>query len=215
MAPPPLRVARYLRVSTRDQSLDLQRDETAAYAGQRGWTVVATYEDTMSGASTKRPGLTQAMADARRGKFDLLLCWKSDRLFRSLSDFVRTVTELGEMSVAFASVTEPIDSSTAAGRLVANILAVLAEFERGLIRERCVAGVAAARRRGVRLGRPPARFDLDHARDLREAGESYKAIAGKLGVSVGVVHKALREVHKTSPEAPPDRPALSVPADAA
>ena len=215
MAPRPLRVARYLRVSTRDQSLDLQRDETTTYAAQRGWTVVATYEDTMSGASTKRPGLAHAMADARKGKYDLLLVWKTDRLFRSLAEFVRTVTELGEMSVGFASVTEPIDSSTASGRLVANILAVLGEFERGLIRERCVAGVAAARRRGVRVGRPPARFDLEEARDLREAGASYKAIAGKLGVSVGVVHKALRHVQKTSPEAPPDRPVFSVPAYAA
>jgi putative DNA-invertase from lambdoid prophage Rac len=202
MAPRPLRVARYLRVSTKDQSLDLQRDETAAYAAQRGWVIVATYEDTMSGASTKRPGLAQAMKDARRGRYDVLLAWKSDRLFRSLSDFVRTVTELGEMSVAFASVTEPIDSSTAAGRLVANIMAVLAEFERSLIRERCVAGLAAARRRGVRVGRPPARFDLEEARDLREAGASYKAIAAKLGVSVGVVHKGLTAVQKPPPGAP-------------
>ncbi len=206
MAPRPLRAARYLRVSTKDQSLDLQRDETAAYAAQRGWTITATYEDKMSGASTKRPGLAQAMADARRGKYDVLVCWKSDRLFRSLSDFVRTVTELGEMSVAFASVTEPIDSSTASGRLVANILAVLAEFERGLIRERCVAGLAAARRRGVRVGRPPVRFDLEAARDLREAGASYKAIATRLGVSVGVVHKALTAVQKPPAQEASDRP---------
>ncbi len=207
MPPRALRVARYLRVSTRDQNLGLQDDETAAYATQRGWTVTGTYEDALSGASTNRPGLDQLLKDARRGRFDVVLCWKSDRLFRSLAHFVSTVHALGEMGIAFASATEPIDSSSAAGRLVMNLMATLAEFERSLIRERTSAGIRAARARGVRVGRPKVDLDLDLAIEMRTAGKSYKAIATNLGVSVGLIHKALTAaVQKTSADRAPKRP---------
>jgi DNA invertase Pin-like site-specific DNA recombinase len=132
----------------------------------------------------------------------VVLTWKSDRLFRSLSNFVATVTDLGEMGVAFASVTEPIDSSSASGRLVMNIMATLAEFERSLIRERTVAGMAAARRRGARIGRPRVQYDLDRVLDMREAGASIRAIASAVGVSVPVIHAALRQagVSKGAPK---------------
>ncbi len=196
------RVARYLRVSRADQDLALQDDETSSFASQRNWEIVATYEDQgVSGAKDRRPGLDRMLADARRGRFDAIVVWKSDRLFRSLKHLVVTVNDLADQGVGFASVTEPIDTASPAGKLVLHLLGSLAEFERSLIRERTSAGMQAARRRGARIGRPRARFDLDRALDMREAGASIRAIAAELGVSTPVVHAALRAagVSKGSP----------------
>mgnify|MGYP001612728925 CR=1 FL=1 len=205
MPPRPLRVARYLRVSTKDQNLDLQRDETDALIGQRGWDLVETYEDhAVSGTKDRRPALDRMLADARRGRFGCVLVWRSDRLFRSLKHLITTVHDLGELNVSFVSCTEVFDTQSASGRLHLHLLGAMGEFERALIAERSAAGVAAARRRGVRLGRPRAQFDLDRAIELRAAGQTYKTIATTLGVSVGVIHAALRaeRVREVSSAAP-------------
>lgn len=136
----------YARVSTVDQSLALQRDALQAAGCER------IYEDKESGAKADRPGLAQAMHVARAG--DVLVVWRLDRLGRSLPDLVRQVGELEKAGVGFESLTEAIESSTAAGRLVFHVFAALAEFERNLVRERTMAGLTAARARGRKGGRP-------------------------------------------------------------
>ncbi|MGW6378163.1 recombinase family protein [Rhodococcus sp. NPDC055112] len=138
----------YARVSTADQNPDLQTDALRASGCFRVWT------DTASGARTDRPELAAAMDALRPG--DTLVVWRLDRLGRSLPHLIETVTELEQRGVAFRSLTEAIDTSTAGGKLIFHIFGALADFERSLIRERTMAGLAAARERGRVGGRPPA-----------------------------------------------------------
>ena len=135
----------YARVSTDDQTLDLQRDALQAAGCER------LFEDKASGAKVDRPGLAEALAFARKG--DVVVVWRLDRLGRSLPELVRLVGELDAAGIGFESLTEKIDATTAAGRLVFHVFAALAEFERNLIRERTHAGLAAARARGRKGGR--------------------------------------------------------------
>ncbi len=187
-----LRVARYMRVSTADQKQDLQDDETAELIERRGWQLVSTYSDHgVSGSRDKRPGLDQMMADAKRGKFDVLLAWRSDRLFRSLKNMLNTLAELDALNIAFVSATEVFDTSTPQGRLLMHLVSAFSEFERQVIRSRVVAGLAAAKRRGVQLGRPGVHLNVAKASELRASGLSYRAISRQLGVPVSRIHGAL------------------------
>jgi DNA invertase Pin-like site-specific DNA recombinase len=136
----------YARVSTDDQRMDLQRDALTAAGCEKVFT------DTASGAKSARPGLAEALAFARKG--DVLVVWRLDRLGRSLPELVKVVGELEAAGVGFESVTERIETSSAAGRLVFHVFAALAEFERRLIVERTHAGLEAARARGRKGGRP-------------------------------------------------------------
>ncbi len=136
----------YARVSTDDQRMDLQRDALTAAGCEKVFT------DTASGAKAARPGLDEALSYARKG--DVLVVWRLDRLGRSLPELVKIVGELEAAGVGFESVTERIETSSAAGRLVFHVFAALAEFERRLIVERTHAGLAAARARGRKGGRP-------------------------------------------------------------
>ena len=136
----------YARVSTDDQKMDLQRDALATAGCEKVFT------DTASGAKASRPGLAEALTFARKG--DVLVVWRLDRLGRSLPELVRLVGELDSSGIGFESLSEKIDATTAAGRLVFHVFAALAEFERNLIRERTNAGLTAARARGRKGGRP-------------------------------------------------------------
>jgi DNA invertase Pin-like site-specific DNA recombinase len=135
----------YARVSTVEQNLDLQRDAL------RRAGCAEVYEEHASGAKASRPELAHALRALRAG--DTLVVWRLDRLGRSLPDLVRIVTELKARGVAFESLTERIDTTTAAGSLIFHVFASLAEFERAVIRERTAAGIAAARARGRKGGR--------------------------------------------------------------
>lgn len=136
----------YARVSTDDQRMDLQRDALTAAGCEKVFT------DTASGAKAARPGLAEALAFARKG--DVLVVWRLDRLGRSLPELVKVVGELEAAGVGFESITERIETNSAAGRLVFHVFAALAEFERRLIVERTHAGLEAARARGRKGGRP-------------------------------------------------------------
>ncbi len=142
----------YMRVSTSDerQSVDLQRD---ALLGA-GIDERHLHQDRASGARDDRPGLKACLADLRAG--DVLVVWKLDRLGRSLSHLIRIVDELKRRGVAFRSLTETIDTTSVHGGFLFNLFGTLAEYERALITERVNAGLAAARRRGRRGGRPPS-----------------------------------------------------------
>jgi DNA invertase Pin-like site-specific DNA recombinase len=136
----------YARVSTLDQNLHLQEDALTKAGCERIFT------DTASGAKAERPGLTQALETLRPG--DTLVVWKLDRLGRSLKHLVETVQTLVEKGVGLKSLQESIDTTTSGGKLIFHLFAALAEFERDIIRERTNAGLAAARARGRKGGRP-------------------------------------------------------------
>lgn len=178
----------YARVSTLEQNLELQRDALEQAGCER------LFEDHVSGASAARPGWAQAQAVLREG--NMLVVWRLDRLGRSLKHLIDTVNELDARGVGFNSLTESIDTTTPGGRLVAHIFGALAEFERELIRERTHAGLAAARARGRKGGRPRklAPRQVATARTLLGDGKhSVTEVAEMLGVSRNTLYRALRE----------------------
>jgi DNA invertase Pin-like site-specific DNA recombinase len=150
-----MRIAIYARVSTLDQQPENQLLELRRYAEARGWRVVAEHIDHgVSGAKERRPALDALRVQAKRRQIDGVLCWRLDRLGRNLRHLILLLDELQALGVAFVSLAEGIDATTPAGKLQLHILGAIAEFERGRIQERVMAGLARARARGQRLGRP-------------------------------------------------------------
>lgn len=177
----------YARISTDDQSLDLQRDALTR-AG-----CVELFEDRVTGAAVRRPGLDAALA--RLGPGDVLVVWKLDRLGRSLPHLIETVRQLGERGAGFASLSENIDTTTPGGKLVFHIMGALAEFERSLIVERVTAGIDAAKRRGKHVGRPRKLTpdQIAHARAVIEAGvQTPAAMASLLNVDKSTLWRAMQ-----------------------
>jgi DNA invertase Pin-like site-specific DNA recombinase len=174
----------YARVSTDDQNLDLQRDALQ----QAGCSVI--YEETASGKNAARPELEQCRKALRPG--DTLVVWRLDRLGRSLHDLVQIVSELEQKGIGFESITERIETTSAAGKLVFHVFAALAEFERNLIRERTRAGLAAARARGRKGGRKP-KLDNQQVREiralLRDPEIKVSEVAQRYGVSRTTIYK--------------------------
>src|SRR5262245_11302648 len=151
----------YGRVSTTRQELDLELEELRQLAARRGWAVVSEYTDVISGTTTRRPGLDRLLADAHAARIDVVAVWKLDRLGRSLVHMVQVIDELLGNGIHMVSATEPhMDSTTPQGRLLRNIFASVAEYERELIRERVRVGQARARAKGVRFGRRPRLVDI-------------------------------------------------------
>jgi DNA invertase Pin-like site-specific DNA recombinase len=173
----------YARVSTDEQNLDLQLDALKADRCDQIFT-----DKGISGSAEKRPGLGQALA--LLGPDDVLVVWKLDRLGRSLSHLVGLLADLKGRDIGFRSITEGIDIGTSIGKLTYHMIGALAEFERDLIRERTLEGLAAAKRRGVKVGRKPA---LTHAQAKHAAkllkDEGQRSVAR----SFGVTEKTLRE----------------------
>jgi DNA invertase Pin-like site-specific DNA recombinase len=146
----------YARVSTHDQqTLPLQIRSMREYAAKRNWTIAMQIKEVGSGASQRELRET-LLAAARRREIDVVLVWRLDRWGRSVADLVSTLQELQHLGVGFVSLTEALDLTTPAGRAMAGLLAVFAEFEREILRERVCAGLAHARLNGKRLGRPPS-----------------------------------------------------------
>ena len=188
------RVALYARVSTLlGQSPEMQLVELREYAARRGWHVIGEYVDRASGIKESRPALNRLMTDARRRKFDMIAVWKIDRFGRSLKHLVNALAELEAVGVAFVSLRDNLDLSTPAGRLMFQIIAAMAEFERALIQERVRAGLRNARQRGKRLGRPRVVVDVAQIRSLRAVGASWRTISRQLGVGVGTLYKAVQQ----------------------
>ena len=195
------RVGLYARVSTHDQqTLPMQTGAMREYAGRRGWRVELVVEDVGSGAS-ERPKREELLAAARRREIDVILVWRLDRWGRSLLDLVNTLRELAAVGVGFASLTEALDLTTPAGRALAGMLAVFAEFERDILRDRVRAGIAQARLAGKHLGRPPAVRDR-HRREVRrlfKTGMSKRRIAAELGISRTSVRRFLEPAAAAGP----------------
>src|SRR5215212_6697458 len=178
----------YARISTTDQTLDLQHDALA----KAGCTKIFT--DTASGAKAEREGLTEAISYVRVG--DTLVVWKLDRLGRSLKDLITRITELNDRKIGFKSLTENIDTTTSGGKLIFHIFGALAEFERNLIKERTNAGLHAARLRGIKGGRPKA-LDTKKAEMARrlhaDTTNSIDEICKTLGISRMTLWRYVKE----------------------
>src|SRR5437879_6560400 len=181
------RVAIYARVSTTNhgQDVNLQTRDLEQFAQARGWLLVDSYLDIgISGAKDKRPELNRLMADAKRRKVDVVLVWKLDRFGRSLRHLVNALAEFESLGIAFVSLSDNLDLSTASGRLMFNIIGAMAEFERELIRERVKAGIRNARAKGRQIGRPRMAVDAARIAALRKSGSSWRTIERELGISV-------------------------------
>lgn len=190
---PARRAALYARTSTSDQHAELQLHDLRQLAEQRGWRVVGEYVDEgISGARERRPQLDRLMQDAHAGKLDVVAVWRFDRFARSVKHLVTALDTFRAIGVDFVSARDAVDTTTPAGRFTFQVFAAVAELERELIRERTRAGVAAARRRGKRIGRPPCRLDIDHALELRAQGHSVRQIAAELGAPRSVIQRALK-----------------------
>src|ERR1051326_5471289 len=190
-----MRTAIYTRVSTDRQSHDSQLTELHDYCRRRAWTNVTEYRDVISGARFTRQGLDQLMADVRRRRLDVVVCFKLDRLGRSLSHLAQLVTELTAHGVALVCTSQGIDTSNdnPAGRLQLGVLMAVAEFEREIIRERVNAGLRAARARGVKLGRPSTlAAHQDAVGTLLAQGLGARAIARHLGLPVASAFKLVK-----------------------
>ena len=191
------KVGLYGRVSTTDKGQDpeLQLKDLRAYADARRWKIFGEYVDRgESGAKDRRPQLDRLLEDARKRRIDGILVWKLDRFGRSLKSLVTTLEELRALGIQFVSYTENLDFSTPAGRAMANLIGVFAEFERDLIRERVRAGIQNAKSKGIRVGRRPLIDEklLRTVRDRRGKGMSLRNISKELGVSKSLVHKSLQ-----------------------
>jgi len=173
----------------------MQLNELRQFVDRSGWNIHEEYIDqNFSGGNTKRPAFTAMMDAARKRKFDLLLVWKLDRLSRSLKDLIVTLDDLRAFGIDFVSYDNNLDTSTPTGKLVFQIVGAVAEFEKEIIRERVVAGLATARNKGKRLGRPPvSKYVYDQALKMRSEGLSFRNIGKVLGIDEGTIRKRARK----------------------
>jgi putative DNA-invertase from lambdoid prophage Rac len=182
----------YARVSTNDQqTLAMQNCAMREYAIRRGWTIAMQVREVNSGA-VKREAREKLIEAARRREIDIVLVWRLDRWGRSVTDLLATLQELEHLGVGFVSLTEALDLTTPAGRAMAGLLAIFAEFEREILRERTRAGLAHARQSGKRLGRPAtAAAHAGEIRKLHRAGFSKSEIARRVRIGRTSVRRIL------------------------
>ena len=189
-----LRVGLYARVSTHDQqTLPMQLSAMGEYVERRGWTVKVEISEVGSGAK-ERQKREELLKAARRREIDVIIVWRLDRWGRSLVDLVSTLGELGDLGVGFVSLTEALDLTTPTGRAMAGLLAVFAEFERDILRERVKAGIAQARAEGKPHGRPKTASLLkEQVEDMYEADMSKSEIARRLSIGRTSVRRMLED----------------------
>jgi putative DNA-invertase from lambdoid prophage Rac len=190
--PKMFRAGLYARVSTDDQqTLAMQSRAMREYAARRGWTITLQVREVNSGAA-KRQAREKLLEAARRREIDVVLVWRLDRWGRSVTDLLATLQELEHLDVGFVSLTEALDLTTPAGRAMAGLLAIFAEFEREILRERTRAGLAQARQNGQRLGRPAtAALHTPEVRKLYRAGVAKAEIARRLQIGRTSVRRIL------------------------
>jgi len=186
------RAAVYLRVSTLDQHPETQALDLRQMAAQRGYQIEQEYTDRISGTKARRPGLDELMRDARRGRFDVVLVWASDRIARSVKHFLDVLDELNRLNIEYVSFRENIDTGGPLGRAIVIIVGAVAELERNLIVERVRAGMRRARLEGRQIGRRP--LDLDHAAIVRDRrnGQSLGQIASTHNASRATIHRIIQ-----------------------
>ena len=188
-----MRIGIYARVSTRDQSCELQLRDLRAYCAARGFELIREYIDVgQSGASDSRPQLNALMGEARKRKFDAIVVWRFDRFARSTKHLLTALEEFRALGIQFISYQENMDTSSPLGQAIFVIVAAVAQLERDLIRERVSAGLRNARAKGRTLGRPMIDASREQMMTLRSQGQSLRQIAVKLGVGYGTVRSRLQ-----------------------
>jgi DNA invertase Pin-like site-specific DNA recombinase len=191
-----VRVAVYARVSTSDQSPEMQLRELREYVSRRGWTIAGEYIDHgVSGSKERRPQLDRLMADAHKRLFDVCAVWRFDRFARSVSHLLRALESFQSLGIEFVSYSESLDTSTAYGKMIFTVLGAVAELERSLIVERIKCGLRNARAKGKRLGRPQRILDTARIARLRERGCSWRVIARQLGCSARTARRVGQNPH--------------------
>lgn len=195
-----MRVALYARVSTLNgQNPEVQLAELREYSSRRGWEIAGEFVDEgVSGARERRPALDRLWVDCRKRRVDAVVVYRYDRFARSLSHLVNALEEFRAMGIEFVSLHEGVDTSTPNGRLVFGIFASIAEFERELIRSRVRSGLASAKAKGKKLGRPRTTVNSTQIAALRATGTSWRDISKRLGVGVGTACRAL-QAHAATP----------------
>jgi len=187
------RAALYMRVSTVDQHPETQLHDLRGLAAQRGFQIVEEYTDRISGAKAKRPGLDQLLADASRGKFDVVMVWAFDRMARSVRHLLEVLDELNHLEIEFVSFRENVDTGGPLGRALIVIIGAIAELERNLIIERVRAGMRRAKLEGRRIGRAPLEVDREALLRDRARGLSLNDLAKAYRISRTSVCRVLRE----------------------
>ncbi len=177
----------------------MQLRELQQFAEARGWQIVGEYVDAgVSGAKDSRPEINRLMADAHKRRFDVVAVWRFDRFARSVSHLLRALETFNALGIAFVSLSEHMDTTTPAGKMVFTVLGAVAELERSLIVERVRAGLRNARAKGRMLGRPRIVVDAARIARLRAQGCSIREIADELGYSRSLVHKTLAKTKSRS-----------------
>jgi len=195
-----MRVGIYARVSTKDQSCEMQLRDLRAYCAARQLEVVREYVDLgQSGTKDSRPALNELMNDARKRRLDTVICWKFDRFARNTKSLLVALEEFRTLGIGFISYQENIQTDSPIGQALFVIIAAVAQLERDLICERVNAGIRNARANGKHLGRPRQNVDLDRIRDMRAAGMSLRQVAANLAVGYGTVRAALEGSERKTP----------------
>jgi DNA invertase Pin-like site-specific DNA recombinase len=198
---PRKKAALYCRVSTGDQHLENQLLDLREMAKQRGYEIVREYTDTISGAKSKRPGLDQLMADARRHRFDILIVAAFDRIARNVRHFLDVLDELNQLGIEFLSKRENIDTGGPLGRAMLTIIGAISALELDLIRERILAGMRRAKLEGRRIGRAPLDIDRTQVVADRRSGNSLTEVAKKYRISRATVCRLVNEARGLKPHA--------------
>ncbi len=198
---PLMTAATYSRVSTPDQDPAGQIEQLRAYCQARGWECQEYVDHGVSGAKARRPGLDALLGAVRRRKVDVVACTKLDRLARSLEHLVALGGEFKALGIDLIVLDQAIDTTTSPGRAMFGMLAVFAEFERDLIRERVVGGLQRAKALGRRVGRPASTISREQVVALRATGLSYRVIARRLRISPALAHRLARD--PSSEDRPP------------
>ena len=187
------RVAIYVRVSTKDQSVDMQLNDLQRYSMERRFTVFGVYKDNgVSGTQETRQALTELMNDARKRKFDIVLVWRFDRFARSTKHLVTALYEFRNLGIDFISYQENIDTSSPLGEAIFTIISAMSKLERDIIAERVKGGLRKAKDNGKRLGRPRSKIDTDKLVEFRKQNMSIRRIANEMKLSKGTIEKALK-----------------------
>jgi DNA invertase Pin-like site-specific DNA recombinase len=189
-----MKIALYTRVSTQDQSVDIQISDLRRYCKERGFEVYKEYSDEgISGTKDRRPALDELMEDARKRKFDAVLCWRFDRFARSTKHLITALEEFRHLRIEFVSYQENIDTSSPLGKAIFTIVSAIAELERNIIIERVKAGIRRAKENGKRLGRPKRlNLNVEELRKLRNQGLSFKQIGDRVKASPATIFQTLR-----------------------
>ena len=187
------RVAVYVRVSTKDQSVDMQLNDLERYSRERGLEVFKVYEDNgVSGTKETRPALNELMDHAKKKRFDMVLVWRFDRFARSTKHLVTALHEFRHLGIDFISFQENIDTSSPLGEAIFTIISAMSTLERDIIAERVKGGLRKAKAKGKRLGRPNDEIDVDKVIKFKEQGKSIREIAKHLNLSRGKVERTLK-----------------------